>query len=85
MSDRKKSNPIPIPTSKPKIRSYETPKIEESDKLVRSKNRYIKLKVGSKIEEINEVMDKVKNNEVKWAFYGVDNGVGYHYYVILKK
>jgi hypothetical protein len=29
----------------------------------------------------NEIIDKVKNGQLKWGFYGIDGDNGYHYYI----
>jgi hypothetical protein len=64
--------------------------VEEEPKEVKqrakpSENKYIRLVTDANAEERKEVSDKVKNGEVKWAFYGTEGDKGYHYYLVFKK
>lgn len=47
--------------------------------------KYVKLKAGSSKEEYSEIGKKIKEGEIKWAYYALDNGVAYHYYEVLNK
>lgn len=47
--------------------------------------KYVKLKAGSSKEEYSEIGKKIKEGEIKWAYYALDNDIAYHYYVVLNK
>lgn len=47
-------------------------------------NRYIRVCVDEGREKFNEIAEKIKNGEVKWSYYAIDNDKGYHYYFKLK-
>lgn len=47
--------------------------------------KYVKLKTGSSKEEYSEIGKKIKEGEIKWAYYALDSDTGYHYYEVLKK
>ena len=46
--------------------------------------KYIKLKTSSTREEYSEIGKKIKEGEIKWAYYTLDNDIGYHYYEVKK-
>jgi len=98
--ERKKTEPKPIVKTEPKKRvsepvAKETPKkevkvqqkVEEpvESKTKRSENKYVRIALDAKAEERNEFSQKVKNGELKYAFYATDNDKGYHYYLVIKK
>jgi hypothetical protein len=47
-------------------------------------NKLIKVLSGSGKENFKELYDRIKSGELKWAYYSVDNGKGYHYYLKIK-
>lgn len=51
----------------------------------RAENKYVRIALDAKGEERNEFSTKVKNGELKFAYYATDNDKGYHYYIVLKK
>jgi len=64
--------------------------IDDEQKEVRqrakpSDNKYVRLCMEAKSEERKEFNDKVKNGELKMAFYSVEGDNGYHYYLVMKK
>ena len=64
--------------------------IDDEQKEVRqrakpSDNKYVRLCMEAKSEERKEFNDKVKNGELKMAFYSVEGDKGYHYYQVMKK
>lgn len=48
-------------------------------------NRYVKVSTNSKSIKFVEMGQRVQRGEVKWAYFTTDNGIGYHYYLKLKK
>lgn len=50
-----------------------------------SDNKYVRLCMEANSEERKEFSDKVKNGELKLAFYAIESDKGYHYYLVLKK
>lgn len=98
--ERKKAEPKPVVKAEPKKREtkpvaktepkkevkVET-KVEEptEPKAKRSENKYVRIALDAKAEERNEFSQKVKNGELKYAYYATDNDKGYHYYLVIKK
>jgi len=89
---RIKTQSEPLP--KPIARVVEKPKViqtlpeeisEENQKVKRGENKYIRLALEAKQDERLDISTKIKNGEIKWAFYGTDNDKGYHYFIVLKK
>jgi hypothetical protein len=79
---------------KPIVKVVEKPKVvepllepisEEKQKVKRAENKYIRLALDAKQDERLEVSTKIKNGEVKWAFYATDGDKGYHHYLVTKK
>lgn len=54
-------------------------------KLKRAENKYVRIALDAKTEERSEISTKVKNGEIKYAYYATDSDKGYHYYIVLKK
>jgi hypothetical protein len=90
MSVRKKAKPSIITNeSKPKVRGTKTTPtsviVQDEKPTTKSTNKYERVKVGSTYEQREKIQQKVKDGLLKWAFYGVDSGVAYHYYLVIKK
>jgi len=90
MSVRKKVKPSVITNeSKPKVRSSNpiTNKIVVSDEkpMTKTSNKYERIKAGSNYEQREKIQQKIKDGFLRWAFYGIDNSVYYHYYLVIKK
>ena len=93
-TERKKAELKPIVKLEPKQRvnpkSAPSPKPievveEEKPKIKRAENKYVRISLDAKQDERADIINKVKNGEIKWAFYATDNDNGYHYYLVLKK
>ena len=54
-------------------------------KVKRAENKYVRVALDAKAEERNQFTAKVKNGELKYAYYATDSDKGYHYYLVLKK
>lgn len=54
-------------------------------KVKRAENKYVRVALDAKAEERNQFTSKVKNGELKYAYYATDSDKGYHYYLVLKK
>lgn len=48
------------------------------------KNSYIRIREKSTQEKFKEIGLKVQKGLVKFAYYGIDNNIGYFYYLKLK-
>jgi hypothetical protein len=100
-NERKKVQPKPIVKTEPKKREVpvktpvvkvepkkpvvkETPKPEEP-KQKKSENKYVRIALDVKGEERNAIVERVKNGELKLAYYATENDKGYHYYLVIKK
>jgi hypothetical protein len=55
------------------------------DKKIPSDNRFERHKAFGYLPKRTEVIEKVKQGLLRWAFYAVDNDNGYHYYLKIKK
>lgn len=90
-AEPKKREPKPIvETVKPEPKKVVKQEIEvevktEEPKAKRSENKYVRVALDAKAEERNEFTQKVKNGELKYAYYATDNDKGYHYYLVIKK
>ena len=83
---KKKAEPKPIVKPQPvepKIVLNTEDKSETRAK--RAENKYVRIALDAKADERNEFATKVKNGEIKFAYYATDNDKGYHYYLVLKK
>lgn len=58
---------------------------EEVVKVKRAENKYERIPVEAKSEERSKIAEKVKNGDLKYAFYATDGDKGYHYYQVIKK
>jgi len=54
------------------------------DKKSTSDNRFERHKASGDLTKRNEIIEKVKQGLLRWAFYGVENDNGYQYYRKLK-
>ena len=92
---KKKTEPKPIikqvaqstknvePIIDPKIELYLSDKVE--GKVKRSEDKYVRIALDANVEEKNEFGLKVRNGDLKYMYYAIDNDKGYFYYLILKK
>lgn len=55
------------------------------DKKVLSDNRFERHKADGDLTKRAEIIEKVKQGLLKWAFYAVENDNGYQYYLKIKK
>jgi hypothetical protein len=93
--ERKKVQQKPIPKIEPKKRVQDSvadvkktePKKEEKPEVKpkKSEDKYVRVALDAKADERNEFTTRVKNGELKYAYYATDNDKGYHYYLVLKK
>jgi len=92
--ERKKAQPKPIVKTEPKKRGLseeklivakELIKLEEVVKVKKSENKYERICTEAKAEERTKFYEKVKNDELKYAFYATDGDKGYHHYLVIKK
>jgi hypothetical protein len=42
------------------------------------------VKVSQNSKKFTEIGKRVQKGEIKFAFYGIDGNIGYHYYKVLK-
>ena len=92
-TERKKAELKPIvklepkqrvnPKSEPLLKPIEIVE-EEKPKIKRAENKYVRISLDAKQDERADIINKVKNGEIKWAFYATDGDKGYHHYIILK-
>ena len=78
-----KSEPSPKPIAKIVEKPIEAVE-EEKPKVKRAENKYVRISLDAKQDERADIINKVKNGELKWAFYATDGDKGYHHYIILK-
>ena len=96
--ERKKVKPKPIPIVEPKKREEKVKgkkkveKVIEKEEVAESKvkakasdDKYIRISIGASVEDYKKINDRVLREEIKWAYYGIDNDKGYQYYIVLKK
>ena len=48
-------------------------------------DKYIRIADDAKIDEFRSVGEKVQKGEVKWGYFALDSGKGYHHFLILNK
>ncbi len=92
---KKRVEPKPVANVEPKKRVEPKPVVEpkielnteekSETKTKRAENKYVRVALDAKAEERNQFTTKVKNGELKYAYYATDNDKGYHYYLVLKK
>jgi hypothetical protein len=92
-TERKKAELKPIvklepkqrvnPKSAPSLKPIEIVE-EEKPKIKRAENKYVRISLDAKQDERADIINKVKNGVIKWAFYATDGDKGYHHYIILK-
>lgn len=93
-TERKKAELKPIvklepkqrvnPKSEPLLKPIEIVE-EEKPKVKRAENKYVRISLDAKQDERADIINKVKNGEIKWAFYATDGDKGYHYYLVTNK
>lgn len=59
------------------------PVIEAKPK--KSEDKYIRIALNATAEERKEITDKLAKGELKMGYFADDNGVAYHYYLVVKK
>lgn len=77
-----------VPTPTPIINVVEKPQViveEEKPKVKRAENKYVRLALDTNQEERAAFSIKVKNGEIRLAYYGTEGDKGYHYYLVIKK
>jgi len=99
-TERKKAELKPItklePKQRVKVQTVPTPIInvvekpapiieEEKPKVKRAENKYVRLALDAKQEERVEFSTKVKNGEIRLAYYATESDKGYHFYLVIKK
>jgi hypothetical protein len=82
--ERKKVDKKPVAKVAPKKRPEPVPE-PPKEKKPKSEDKYVRVAMDAKQEEFNAMSDRVKNGEVKWAYYATDNNKGYHHYLVLPK
>lgn len=52
----------------------------------RSKNndQHIRISENAQSSKFTSMGERVRNREVEWSYYAIDDNVGYHYYKVLK-
>jgi hypothetical protein len=59
---------------------------DKESKPVRFDNRkYVRISENESREKFQEIGERVYRKELKWVYYCLENNVGFHYYLILKK
>jgi len=83
--------PIVVEETKPKVVAKQPIKpevkteAEETVKVKKAENKYERIFVEAKAEEKAKIAERVKNGELKYAFYATDGDKGYHHYLVIKK
>jgi hypothetical protein len=100
LEPKKKVAPKPIPKLEPKKRSpQDKPKpvvikeetnvqvMQESKPKRKSADddKYVRLAINADLEKKREFSEKVQRGDLKLAYYAIDNEIGYHYYIVIKK
>ncbi len=91
MTPKKRVEPAPLvklevkETKKVEPKIVENPIQVEEVKVKRAENKYVKIALDAKGEERSSFTTKVKNGEIKYAYYATDGDKGYHYYLVIKK
>ena len=84
VAQKKKVEAKPIGKVVPKKRPDPVPE-PPKEKKPKSEDKYVRLAADAKQEEFNAMSERVKNGEVKWAYYAFDTTKGYHHYIVLPK
>ena len=87
LEPKQRINPKSAPSPKPIAKVVDKPiEVVEEEKLKvkRAENKYVRISLDAKQDERADITNKVKNGELKWAFYATDGDKGYHHYQILK-
>jgi hypothetical protein len=48
-------------------------------------DKYVRIAMNADPEKKKEFGEKVQRGELKFAYYAIDNEMGYHYYIVIKK
>lgn len=80
----------PVEKTTRKSKSKVTEEVKPIEKKVDEKkstndNRFERHKAFGDVAKRNEIIEKVKQGLLRWAFYAVDNDNGYQYYLKIKK
>jgi hypothetical protein len=54
---------------------------KSGNKKSQTEGKFERCKLFGDLNKRNEIIDKVKNGQLKWSFYGIDGDNGYHYYI----
>ena len=76
-------NPIinkPVVNSSP----VSTPVRKKTEVIKKNEYEYVKVPGNAKENRFNEIGQKVQSGELQWAYYAVENDIGYHFYRKLK-
>jgi hypothetical protein len=62
-------------------------KIPVVKKKRRAKNPRVHVRISENAtkDKFSAMWERVKDGELKWAYYAIDGNVGYHHYLVLKK
>lgn len=74
----------PLPKADLKKRPEPEPE-PPKEKKIKSDDKYVRLAEDAPQSEFIAMSERVKNGEVKFAYYALDTTKGYHNYIILKK
>jgi hypothetical protein len=50
----------------------------------KNEEKFIRVCIESKQAEFKAIGERVQRGEIKLAYYAIDNGKGYHYYLVIK-
>jgi hypothetical protein len=76
-------NPIinkPVVNSSP----VSAPVRKKTEVTKKNEYEYVKVPGNAKENRFNEIGQKVQNGELQWAYYAIENDIGYHFYRKLK-
>jgi hypothetical protein len=88
LEPKQRVNPKSEPSPKPIAKIIEKPieaVEEEKLKVKRAENKYVRISLEAKQDEKVDIINKVKNGELKWAFYATEGDKGYHHYLVINK
>jgi hypothetical protein len=64
--------------------SVSTPLRKKTEVINKNEYEYVKVPGNTKENRFNEIGQKVQSGELQWAYYAVENDIGYHFYRKLK-
>lgn len=88
LEPKQRVKPQTVPTPKPIVNVVEKQQTiieEEKPKVKRAENKYVRLALDASQEDRAQFSIKVKNGEIRLAYYGTESDKGYHYYLVIKK